>query len=127
VTTRFEKDFAELREHFPSCRERELPSGARLIEIPDYKLVPGWSQATVTILFVAPVGFPGAQPDCFWVTSILRVAGGGTPQATNDSNAIPEVGQVGTWFSWHVQDWNANRSSLLTYMRVIEVRLAQVK
>jgi len=123
--TRIEKDINELQQKFGDrLRVTQLPSGARLIEIRNHKLVPGWSQEFVTILFVAPPAFPAAQPDCFWVEPVgLRLQSGQTPQSTNDSNPIPEVGPRGTWFSWHVQDWNANRDSLMSYFKVIEKRL----
>lgn len=101
-----------------------LPSGAHLIEIPNVKLPNGWSHREGTILFVVPPGYPAARPDCFWVEPVgLRLANGGTPQGTNDSNPIPEVGQRGTWFSWHLQQWNPNHSSLVTYFNVIMQRL----
>jgi len=119
------QDLAALRAAIPeNVLDTPLPSGARLIQIQNYKLVPGWSQESVSILFVAPPAFPGAQPDCFWVEPIgLRLRSGATPQASNDSNPIPEIGPRGTWFSWHLQEWNPNRDSLLTFFRVIESRL----
>src|SRR5262245_43857500 len=112
--TRLESDIAALKERFGDrLFVTPLPSGARLIEIKNYKLVPGWSHDLVTILFVAPPAFPMAQPDCFWVEpGGLRFGGGQTPQSTNDSNPIPEVGPRGTWFSWHLQEWDPNRHTL---------------
>jgi Prokaryotic E2 family E len=123
--TRIEEDLEKLRKRFgDDLVVRLLPSGAQLIEVRNYKLVPGWSQPVVTVIFVAPPAFPAAQPDCFWVEpGQLRLENGGTPQNTNDSNPIPEVGQRGTWFSWHLQDWNPNIHSLVSYFTVIEHRL----
>jgi hypothetical protein len=101
-----------------------LPSGAHLIEIDDYPLVPGWNREKTRLLFIAPPGYPSAQPDSFWVEPVgLRLANGDTPKNSNDSNPIPEVGQRGTWFSWHVQDWRPNRDTLTTYLKVIRDRL----
>jgi hypothetical protein len=101
-----------------------LPSGARLIQVANYKLVPGWDLERVTILFVAPPAFPLAQPDCFWVEPAgLRFGGGRTPQNSNDQNPIPEVGPRGTWFSWHLQSWDPNTHTLSSYFRVVEKRL----
>jgi hypothetical protein len=123
--SRLETDIEALRSKF---RERlkatVLPSGACLIEISDYSLVPGWSASKVTLIFVAPAGYPFSQPDCFWVEpGALRLKDGSTPQASNDSNPIPEVGPRGTWFSWHVQAWNPNRDTLMKFFRLIEERL----
>lgn len=123
--TRIEQDIEELRERFGDCLTvTPLPSGAHLIEVRNYKLVPGWDQEFVTILFVAPPAFPAAQPDCFWVEPVgLRFQGGKTPQSSNDSNPIPEVSRRATWFSWHLQGWNPNWHTLMSFFKVIEKRL----
>lgn len=108
----------------PGAFASRLASGAHLITIPSVKLVEGWNRAEEDILFVAPPGYPAAQPDCFWVAQTgLRLANGATPQNTSDANQIPEVGQRGTWFSWHLQSWNPNSDSLVTYFKVILKRL----
>lgn len=123
--TRIEKDIDELKKKFgEQLIVTPLPSGAHLIEIRNYKLVPGWDQERVTILFVAPPAFPAAQPDCFWVEpGGIRFQGGRTPQSSNDSNPIPEAGPRGTWFSWHLQGWNPNWHTLMSFFKVIEKRL----
>ncbi len=104
-----------------------MPNGAYLVRIPDVALGAGWNRGTATVLFVAPPGYPAAQPDCFWVEPAgLRLAGGGTPQNSNDSNPIPGdivSGRQTTWFSWHLQTWNPNADSLLTFFKVITNRL----
>ena len=124
--SRLEIDLARMREVFGDRLDFERSaSGAHLIRVKDYELVAGWSQPRVTILFVAPPAFPAAQPDCFWVEpGGLRLSDGvTTPQASNDSNPMPEFGPHGTWFSWHLQQWNPNQHSVLSYFRVIEKRL----
>jgi hypothetical protein len=113
-----------LAELCPGAGADPIANGGNLITIPKFKLPPGWSAKEVTLLFVAPAGYPAAQPDCFWVEPTgLRLENGVTPQNTNDSNPIPGVGPRGTWFSWHVQQWNANHDSLVTYFSVIKQRL----
>jgi hypothetical protein len=67
-----------------------------------------------------------AKPDCFWVDPDLRVGVSGVPQASG-MNVLPEVGTPQLWFSWHVQTWNANIDTLLTYFHVIERRLLEVR
>lgn len=122
--TPFEQHLATLASMYPGTTATPISDGGRLITVPDFELPPGWSTTKVTILFVAPPGYPTAQPDCFWVEPKgLRLASGETPQATNDSNPIPNVGSRGTWFSWHVQQWNPNYDSLVTYFNVIKQRL----
>jgi hypothetical protein len=105
-----------------------LASGAHLVTIPNVKMPRGWNQKIVTVLFVAPPGYPAAQPDCFWVEPTgVRLENGITPQGTNDSNPIPEVGPRGTWFSWHLQHWNPNSDSLVTYYNVIMQRFGLLR
>lgn len=119
-----EQQFLELKEKYSSAKITPAPSGSHLIEIPDFVLPPGWNRKTSTILFVAPPGYPAAQPDCFWLEpGGVRLANEETPHASNDSNPIPDFGQRGTWFSWHLQGWNPNQDSLLRYINVIIRRL----
>ena len=107
-----------------------LSNGGALIAVPDID-VEGWSRSAVSVLFVAPPGFPAAQPDCFWVEpGSLRLANGATPHASNDSNAIPgddKAGRDTTWFSWHLQRWDPNRDTLKTYLKVIMTRLVPAR
>lgn len=130
--TPFEQQFEVLKElRARSLAEQpsttSLPNGSYLIKIPEVDMPSGWDRKVATILFVAPPGYPAAQPDCFWVEpGALRLQNGGTPQATNDANPIP--GDIvsprnTTWFSWHLQGWNPNNDSLVTYFNVIMQRL----
>lgn len=123
--TPLEKQIAEIKVAYPSATATAVSGGAYLIEIPGFSLPTGWNRTEATILFVAPPGYPGAQPDCFWVEPTgLRLANGATPQATNDVNPIPGVsGRSTTWFSWHLQAWNPNSDSLMTFLNVIIQRL----
>lgn len=123
------EQLAKLKQSHPATVGTALPSGAYFIEVPDFKLPAGWSRDKVTVCFLAPPGYPAAQPDCFWVDPpFLRLVDGQTlPQASNEQNPIPEVGNRGTWFSWHVQSWNPNQDSLLTYLKVIKQRFDTVK
>lgn len=124
--SRIEDDIKDLKAKFGDrLVVTLLPSGSRLIEIRNYKLAAGWDQQQpVTVIFIVPPAFPAAQPDCFWVDpGPIRFNGGQTPQNCNDTNPIPEVGQRGTWFSWHMQDWNPNWHTLMSYIKVIEQRL----
>jgi len=122
--TPIEQQIQELRQEYPEARATAQPSGAYLIEVPNYKLPPGWNRDVVTVIFLAPPGYPAAQPDCFWVEpGGVRLANNATPQGSNDSNPIPGIGPRGTWFSWHLQQWDPNRDSLLRYLNVIKQRL----
>jgi hypothetical protein len=102
---------------------QELTSGARVVLIRNYKLPEGWSPRVVTVEFYVPPGYPAANPDCFWVEPQLRLSNGRDPQASNVSNPMPEVGPRGTWFSWHIQGWRPNHSTLVTFVNGIRSRL----
>jgi hypothetical protein len=111
----------ELQKNWPQATAIELSSGAHLITVPEVRVPLGWNKESVTVLFLTPPAYPIAQPDCFWTSPKgLRLQNGTVPQNSNDS-PIPEVVPTteGTWFSWHVQQWNANRDSLVTYFNVI--------
>lgn len=130
----FEQQLADLKtlEDAKDAINEPLPNGGQVIRIPNFQLPTGWQvpnspERRVTILFMAPPGYPAAQPDCFWLEPVgIRLEGGGTPQYTNDSNPIPGYNKPlphGTWFSWHVQGWNPNQNSVVTYFKVIRNRL----
>jgi hypothetical protein len=125
-----EQQLAQLKEAGYEATATQLPSGANLITIPNVTVPVGWNRQTTTVLFLAPPGYPAAQPDCFWVEpGQMRLAGGGTPTGSNDANPIPELNppRQFTWFSWHLQSWNPNRDSLLTYFNVIMKRLGTLQ
>ncbi len=125
--TPLEAQVAELQQQYPDVSVQSLPSGAVLITVPKVDLPPGWSKSSTTVKFLAPVGFPHAQPDCFWTDSDLRLQYGGMAQNAS-MNAIPETGITTLWFSWHLaHPWNANRDTLATWFGVIRNRLRDVR
>lgn len=102
-----------------------MPNGGMLVKVQGVP-IKGWNRPTADVLFVAPPGYPGAQPDCFWVEpGGLRLENGATPQASNDSNPIPGDTQPRntTWFSWHLKKWNPSQDSLVGYFHTIMDRL----
>jgi hypothetical protein len=126
--TPVEEQFSLLKAEYTQASLTRLASGAHLVQLPGVQVPSGWNHSHVTVLFVAPPGYPAAQPDCFWIEpKPFRLSNGGTPQGSNDSNEIPEVGPRGTWFSWHLQHWNPNTSTLKTYLNVIMRRLNTVQ
>lgn len=122
-----DRQLEELRRVYPDGVEtRTLPSGVVLIELKNVRLSKGWNRNSTFVRFVVPVGYPFAAPDCFWTDHDLRLESGAQPQATN-FQPIPEGNVPGMWFSWHVQGWNPNRSNLVTYAKVIEQRLKEIR
>lgn len=127
AVTPLEAQIAELQQQCGGTSAQSLPSGATLITIPGVDLPTGWSKATTAVKFLAPVGFPHAQPDCFWADPDLRLQSGAMPQSTA-MNAIPETGVTTLWFSWHLaHPWNPNRDTLATWFGVIRNRLRDVR
>lgn len=129
----FEDQFKQLKEWITKkspdsvVTSTDMPNGGKLIKVTNLNIGLGWNRATTDMLFVAPPGYPSSTPDCFWVEpSQLRLAGGATPQASNDANPIPgdiDPNRSTTWFSWHVAGWNPNKDSLVGYFNLILDRL----
>ena len=118
-----------LRGEFPKAEAIDRSDGTALVVIPEFPLPTGWSARTTTIRFLAPVQYPIAQPDCFWADRELLLEGHRTPQSTNISEVPGPLCSHPSgpylWFSWHVQGWDPNRSSLKSYARVISNRFDQ--
>lgn len=113
-----------LQERYPGASATPLPSGQFLIRVPNVPLPQGWSQSTTEVIFIAPVGYPVAKPDCFWADASLRLAGGGMPQNTA-VNKVPNASGTRMWFSWHLQRWDPSKDDLVHYVRVIGQRFEQ--
>lgn len=111
-----------LQERMPGSSATELPGSGWIVRVPGLELPTGWSKAKSDVRFVAPNGYPFAQPDCFWADPDLRLANGNLPQASNPGQPMPS-GEAGLWFSWHLkQPWNPNRDDFLTWLAVIRQR-----
>jgi len=122
VATIADLQLKQLQSQYTGSEIQTLPDGTQIVSIPDVKLPSGWNQASTTIRFLVPVGYPAGQPDCFWADATLRLANESLPLSSG-VQPIPHLGVQHLWFSWHVTAWNPSRNSLLTYIRVIEDRL----
>ena len=125
--TPFEQQFEILKADQPSAERERLPDGSYLITVPGFKLPTGWSKESVTLKFIAPVGYPFAPADCFWTDPDLRVAGSTAIPQNTGATPLPHKGGAHLWFSWHVAKWNPNVDSLLTYLHVIEQRFSTAR
>jgi hypothetical protein len=108
----------QLQRDYPSASATPLVEGTTLITIPHVRLPSGWNQERSTIYFIVPIGYPMAQPDCFWADDVLRLANGTLPKNAGVQNP-PFNSGTKLWFSWHVSHWSAARDSLRTYVQVI--------
>ena len=120
--TPLELQFNILKSEYPDSTMEKLPSSAALITMANFQLPTGWSSKTTVVRFLAPVGYPFAKPDCFWIEEHVRLHSNAMPQ-NSGFNELPEVPGKYLWFSWHIENWNPNRDSLMTYVHVIEARL----
>jgi len=121
-----EDQMQHIRRVCPQALTRALSDGTTLVTIADVPLPAGWSQPTTAVNFVVPTGYPVAKPDCFYADAELRLANGGMPQSSGP-NVLPGTSESRLWFSWHIASWNPATDSLLTYLRVIQRRLAEVR
>jgi hypothetical protein len=124
--TIIEEQGAELTIKRPGATCVANPDGSCLVTVPNVLLPAGWTPSAITVRFIAPVGFPTAKPDCFWTDSNLRLDGGRVPQNTGQAQ-LPNGPNPLLWFSWHLQKWDPNTDSLLTYLRVIENRFLELR
>lgn len=125
--TLLQDQLARLAEVHPGVTLTELPGGQSLVHVPAVPLAkPGWSKDSTAVWFVVPVGYPQAAPDCFWAEAPLMLATGAPPHASN-VQPVPGLGQPHVWFSWHVQRWNPNRDTLLSWVYLIRQRLNEAR
>jgi len=112
----------ELTQKFPDVSVVLRGEAGDVIKLPSVRLPAGWSKPSTDVFIVRPAGYPFAPPDCFWTDVDLRLADGRMPQNTGDS-PIPGWPERVLWFSWHCQQWNPNRDTLLSWLKVVEQRL----
>jgi hypothetical protein len=118
----------QLRQRYAIVDAKALGSGTTLVTIPGVPLPAGWNKPASTIRFLVPAGYPFAALDCFWADEDLRLASGQLPTNSGCPNPIPESGQSGLWFSWHLTTpWNPNRDTLSSWVNSINDRMRQVR
>lgn len=119
-----EAHFKRLRELYPSASCKAIGDGRFLIHIPGVILPAGWSKSITNIWFIAPDGYPGAAPDCFWADPDLRLAGGRLPQNSSEQ-LVPGTTTPALWFSWHIGRWTPATHDMRTYASAMRSRFEQ--
>ena len=125
------EQFVELKDYLQQFKNQGAEiqrrgDGSYLITVKDVDLPEGWNPRKVDVFFIAPPGYPAAKPDCFWVSPRVRLSNGAIPQSANEGTPLPydqNPGRPLTWFSWHLQIWDPNRSRLENFYRAIVQRL----
>jgi hypothetical protein len=118
--------FQSLKQYESDAHLLQPGDGSAVVVIPNIQLPSGWNKSTTTLLFIAPVGYPFARPDCFWTDHDLRLANGAIPQ-NSQLNPVPNFPGQYWWFSWHLAAWDPNNDTLVTYLNVIKRRLHELK
>ncbi len=111
-------EWEQLTRCFPDATITDGADGTSLIAVPNVALPAGWSARTATVWFLVPMGYPAAQPDCFWSEPDLRLATGGLP-SNSAPQALPVIGTPALWFSWHLTAWRPSYDSVSTYTRFV--------
>src|SRR4051794_14439822 len=106
---------------YPSAQLEERSDGTAVVHMPSIPLPDGWSSPTTSVWFLVPMGYPAAQPDCFWAGEELRLANGGMP-SNSGLQPVAGQGQARLWFSWHLASWRPSLDNVSTYARFIEKR-----
>lgn len=117
-------ELESLRARYGEVAVSPQPDGSVHLVIADVRLPPGWSQASTRVAFVLPVGYPAAQPDCFFADERLRLASGGLPQNAG-LQQLQDVNWL--WFSWHLTSWTPGRDNAVTFAHFVESRLANAR
>lgn len=120
--------FKRLQARYTDTTLTPLPSGAALITLPNRPLPDGWAPSSATLHFIAPVGYPVAAPDSFWLAPNVTVKGA-VPTNSSVGQTIPEGNISAHFFSWHLEAgrWLANEHDLLTFVSVCLKRLESLR
>lgn len=122
----FDEQVRRLREAYERVEVHDVAGGSRWISVAPIALPRGWNQVSTAIVFVAPAGFPMAQPDCFWADAGLRLASGAMP-ANSGLNANYGGSEQRLWFSYHPSSWNPNTDDLVRYVNITCKRLNEAR
>lgn len=114
-------EWEQLVASYPGAKITDGADGTSLVALPAVPLPPGWSATTTAVWFVLPVGYPAAQPDCFWTDPELRLVNGTVP-GNAGAQVVPIVQVPALWFSWHLSAWRPSHDSVTTYARFISRR-----
>jgi hypothetical protein len=98
-------------------------AGDIFVAIRDFTLPEAYLPRSCTLLLKLPAAYPNANPDMFWTTPGIRLAGGGEPVATQ---AI-EVYLNQSWQRWsrHTNSWRPGIDNIQTKLRAVVSELAK--
>ena len=123
---RIVQEIALLKEKYPNL---EHGQNYDWVMIPDFPLPDGYNRKATKFLFLVPNTYSLTAPDCFYVEIGLRLVNGNMPSNYNEQQAVPVGGSWG-YFSWHPEIWQPadeilNGDNLLTFIRVVNIRLRE--
>lgn len=89
-----------------------------------FRMGPHFSIEASDLLVYTTVMYPNAGFDMFWVSPEVLLMNNRSPQ--NADNLESYLGRQWRRFSWHLnRPWNPARDSLLSWISVVEQRLAR--
>jgi hypothetical protein len=98
-------------------------AGDVFVMIYDFALPETYTPRCCTLLLKLPPGYPNANPDMFWTSPNVRLAGGGIPVATE----VREVYLNQSWQRWsrHTNSWRPGIDNIQTKLRAVVSELAK--
>ncbi len=119
-----EEQIERVRQDYLNLIVREQPDGSIQLEVPDFRLPPGWKTDKTRILVIIPVGFPTNRPNGFEANVSLRLQNDSMPTKGCGQHQIN--GQHWFHFCWQPQVWDHTRETLWRYLKFIEMRFAEI-
>lgn len=82
-----------------------------------------FNKAAIELLLRIPLSYPHGKPDMFWTDEDLLLKDGRAPKSSEHIETW--LGKKRRRFSWHLAKWNPGSDNLLTYLEVVDNRLAK--
>ena len=122
---KYKEQIERVRQEYPNIEVCKQTNGSIQLEIPEFKLPPGWNTDKIRIMVVIPPGYPTNKPDGFEADIDLRL---------QSDNKMPAQGcgehQVNgrPWlhFCWQPKIWDPTRETLYRYLKFIQRRFTEI-
>jgi len=120
-----EEQIERVRQDYPNIEVRKQPDGSIQLEIPDFKLPPGWNTNKTRIMVIIPPGYPTNKPNGFEADVNLRLQSG-NKIPTQGCGQHQVNGQPWLHFCWQPKTWDHVRETLYRYLKFIERRFIEI-
>lgn len=116
----------ELRLKYPRARIRHGKFGGGMVTIPDFPLPHLWNKQSTTVKFKLADGYPFSPPLNGFVTDHdLRRSNNGMTAMVLHVKDSSVYGDDNAYlrFYWRPQHWRAQKDTIMTFVRLIKIRL----